>query len=1078
MNEERIQAYLNLIQQLLTCPSGEENQILNQHRESLDTGFVIFLDVVAQRMQNLEKANFLRDIAHFVSENFIDSPYTAPPDADASLQFLMQVLKTTDNSKGNAPQVYPLLKANQDKLTFSLAEVLRQWASRTLPTVDKIQAYAIAVDITNFSNIIRQFPLGKRWSNLEIAIVGYEVILSVFTRTVYPQEWATAKHCLGTVYVYRIQGERAKNLEKAIAYYQEALEVLTPATYPQDWAAVQIGLGNTYYKRILEERGENLEQAIAAFKAALEVYTPEAFPENWAMAQIGLGNTYLDRIREERAENVEKAIKFYEAALTVRTRTAFPENWAGIQMNLGTAYRNRILGEPAENVEKAIKFYEAALTVRKLETFPEGWAEAQDNLATAYVDRILGDRAENIEKTITCYKAALQVYTRNAFPEDWARTQMGLGSAYSIRIRGDWGLNRKTAIACLKEALQVYTREAFPQNHLQTLFNLGPVYRLTSELQNAYDTFAAAIETIEEIRSGIIEGGETDKQKLAEKWNGLGLYRNMVEVCLELNKYAAALEYAERSKARNLVELLAATRLKPKDVSSEIWERYDDLYQKWWNLQQRRDSSDFSFGESFNNDDTRSIEISSPKRETVAAEISRTLTELRQQIDSLIETEITPHDPKFRFGQKVDPIGYEKIQKLVDEQTAIVEWYFTSKGIHAFIVTHQGEHPIVVSTDSSALAALEQLTNEYLNDYFPEDKTHWRQELPSYLQRLAEILELNHLISQIPSQYQQLILIPYRFLHLFPLHALPLSQTEYLSDRFPQGIRYAPSSQILQLSLSENTTPNQEEASFSPPYQGGAGGGSLFAIQNPTADLAYTDIEVEAIQTAFNPATVLKGEAASKTLFNQNVTDLKETTFAHFSCHGYFNFANPRISGLILADAKLSQTAATEKGIPVIRSRRGEFNPDECLTLPEIFNLRLRNCRLVALSACETGITDISTTSDEYISILAGFFFAGSRNVLGTLWAVNDVSTAIFMIRFYEILLGKSQPPAALALKQTQEWMRSRTVAELLEWIKGCQLINEERREAMCSDLEGWYNPTEIPFEKPYYWAGFCAVGQ
>lgn len=28
MNEERIQAYLNLIQQLLTCPSGEENRVL------------------------------------------------------------------------------------------------------------------------------------------------------------------------------------------------------------------------------------------------------------------------------------------------------------------------------------------------------------------------------------------------------------------------------------------------------------------------------------------------------------------------------------------------------------------------------------------------------------------------------------------------------------------------------------------------------------------------------------------------------------------------------------------------------------------------------------------------------------------------------------------------------------------------------------------------------------------------------------------------------------------------------------------------------------------------------------------
>ncbi|MGC9505237.1 CHAT domain-containing protein [Baaleninema sp.] len=48
---------------------------------------------------------------------------------------------------------------------------------------------------------------------------------------------------------------------------------------------------------------------------------------------------------------------------------------------------------------------------------------------------------------------------------------------------------------------------------------------------------------------------------------------------------------------------------------------------------------------------------------------------------------------------------------------------------------------------------------------------------------------------------------------------------------------------------------------------------------------------------------------------------------------------------------------------------------------------------------------------------------------MGTLWAVNDTSTAIFRIRFYETLLGESQPPVALALKQTQAWMREAGVS-------------------------------------------------
>ncbi len=40
MDELRVQAYLALIQALLDCPGGEENEILNGHQELLDEGFV------------------------------------------------------------------------------------------------------------------------------------------------------------------------------------------------------------------------------------------------------------------------------------------------------------------------------------------------------------------------------------------------------------------------------------------------------------------------------------------------------------------------------------------------------------------------------------------------------------------------------------------------------------------------------------------------------------------------------------------------------------------------------------------------------------------------------------------------------------------------------------------------------------------------------------------------------------------------------------------------------------------------------------------------------------------------------
>ena len=46
MDEQRVQAYLSLIQELLECPSEEEPQILNRHLELLDEGFVQTCELV------------------------------------------------------------------------------------------------------------------------------------------------------------------------------------------------------------------------------------------------------------------------------------------------------------------------------------------------------------------------------------------------------------------------------------------------------------------------------------------------------------------------------------------------------------------------------------------------------------------------------------------------------------------------------------------------------------------------------------------------------------------------------------------------------------------------------------------------------------------------------------------------------------------------------------------------------------------------------------------------------------------------------------------------------------------------
>ncbi|MFB8797733.1 MAG: CHAT domain-containing protein [Microcoleus sp.] len=168
------------------------------------------------------------------------------------------------------------------------------------------------------------------------------------------------------------------------------------------------------------------------------------------------------------------------------------------------------------------------------------------------------------------------------------------------------------------------------------------------------------------------------------------------------------------------------------------------------------------------------------------------------------------------------PITFTEITQLLTPDTALIEWYITDKEISTFVVTY----PDVLTVHRNRQCdELIDLVNDYRADY-KQSKTHWKTQLSDYLQRLAEILQITTIL---PTKSTRLILIPHWLLHLFPLHALPLTDDEFLLDRFTQGIQYSPSCQLLQ---QITIHPNFDQ---------------LLALQNPTSDLPYTDLEVASI---------------------------------------------------------------------------------------------------------------------------------------------------------------------------------------------------------------------------------------
>lgn len=943
--------------------------------------------------------------------------------------------------------------ANPEQLDEIFVDEMPDEDDAMLSEVPPEKRKEIASGILVLSWRISDFKKGNEANNLEIAIAGYKIAATALTRESIPEEWALCQMFLGMAYRRRFKGDRAENQEQAIAYCQDALQVYTREAFPIQWATIQNTLTLAYDNRIWGDQLENAELAIAAGVAAMEVRTREAMPEEWAQVQNNLGIVYCDRICGDKAENLEKAIACYENALVFRTREEFPELWAQTQMNLASAYRHRLHGDLVENVEKAIAVNQEALQVYTQDEFPVDWARVKMNLANAYLHRLNGDRNENLEIAIAPHKAALQIFNQEDFPREWAMGQMNLGSCYNLD-------RNEEAIACYQSAMAVFTPTAFPFECLKVGEMLGNRAFVMGNWKLAIEGYSIAIEAVETSRTWATS--ESRRQEILS--DAIDVYAKMVEACINNKQLDKAVEYVERSRSKRLVDLMASNDLySSAEIPAEIKQYLQDFEQ----LQQQIDK------ERGRNQPSSDIDNSKLDNSRAAVKAyNQTIADLEAE-KLLIWEQLRRLDPVLAGQIRVNPLNFPSIQQLIDKPTtAILSFYTTVSDTFIFVVRQNQ-----ITLQSCANLGLEALHGwifqQWLEQYV-EDKIYWQEQLNRMLAEIANFLNLDDLIVWHLDGIHELIIIPHVALHHIPFAALPIADNRYLGDKFL--IRYAPSCEVLEFC--------QQRPSFRSNLNCGT-------VEDATGDLPCASFEGEQLALLYSIPDNQRLKGRHQATVN-NYRELARTVqILHSSHHAQSRLDNPLESTLILGDG--------------------------CITLGQLMTPAWRFPQLsdVFLSCCETGLGMIDIT-DDVLTFSTAFLSAGARSVISTLWAVDDLATALFSIFYYqEWQQGKNRPEAirkaqfklrmltgdTLAasykpqlkevlkqkLKET-EMLRKSSKAERDTCSSGSQVYRQLHEEYQKYDKIGQQIHQSLknldricqeskPFSHPIYWAAFIGAG-
>jgi CHAT domain-containing protein/tetratricopeptide (TPR) repeat protein len=493
------------------------------------------------------------------------------------------------------------------------------------------------------------------------------------------------------------------------------------------------------------------------------------------------------------------------------------------------------------------------------------------------------------------------------------------------------------------------------------------------DLRSAYDVYESTISLL----SYIERSYETDDAKLLLKKNSGQVYQDALRVCLMLNRLYPDAQWLDAA-------FLISEKNKASVMGSQIREsnflrssgRQDDLAAKERNIK-------FNIARLNSKTEDRMDAMALQKINDEKSVYETQLVNLRRAMEGDIRF--------YQFKYSDDFPSIRQLQESMHSGEALISFYNTPEKIELFVLT------------KSKLIHKELDSGESIR----RNIKAWIQILQSA--ESGKHMQAKYLSGEIYKQFVKplnnlagdkeiWIVVPDGLFFQLPIESL---QGDEAGGLILEGhaVSYEFSARFMMYDNRRSAIPVNEKPliSFAPFAQKGAD------LKSEGMDW-LNQLPFSAGETASIEGERLTDRQATKEVFLKN---LNHYPIVHLATHAMTDPENPSASCIAFFPGSGLRT-------------------DDLLYLDEIYALRMDSCRLMVISACETGKGAL-VRNEGAMSFARAFLYAGCPSTINTLWKADDRTTSEILRSFYIHLEEGYSKPRALQ-KAKLEFIRNNPV--------------------------------------------------